>query len=322
MDIFTHQFMGILAGLFTLRILSPEAIILLWIMTYLPDFDVFLEPIRRIRKSYFLSHKAASHSYIIGLFFTGVISFLVSIIRNALFLEVWIAAFIGYSIHVSLDFFTASKVPIFYPITKREYRLIVDRAINPFLAIFSGINTLILIASFYINPYYHFFMGLANFYLYAYLLYFGIRILLRIIVQLSLPKNSHYIPDFVPFFYFIYENDSSADTLNFKLSKRSIFSLRRKTILRKSIVKNSDEMKFYKIAKELSQEYRFFHKWNFIIPFFRENPDKVNVILILCEALSRKTSHFLSVIIDKKSNLVISKEEGFGPFRKWENPSF
>lgn len=322
MDIFTHQFMGILAGLFTLRIFSPEAIIILWIMTFLPDFDVFLEPLRRLRKSYFLSHKAASHSYIIGLFFTGIISFLISIIRNVSFVEIWFASFIGYSIHVSLDFLTASKVPIFYPITKREFRFTIDRTINPLLIIFSGINITILIVSFFTKPYYDFFMALAYFYLYAYLIYFGVRILLRLIIQSILPKNCHYIPDFIPFFYFIYENDSTIDKLNFKVSKSSIFTRRKKTILTNSIEKNSTYMKIYDRAKEMSQEFRFFHKWDYIIPLFREKPDKINIILILCEALSRKNSYFISIIIDKKSNLVISKEEGFGPFRKWENPSF
>lgn len=322
MDIFTHQFMGILAGLFTLRIFSPAAIIILWIMTFLPDFDVFLEPLRRLKKSYFLSHKAGSHSYIIGLLFTGIISFLVSIMGNFLFIEVWLAAFIGYSIHVSLDFLTASKVPIFYPITKREFRFIIDRTINPLLIVFSGINIIILIVSFFTKPYYDFFMVLAYFYLYAYLIYFGVRILLRVIVQLILPKNSHYIPNFIPFFYYIYENNSTIDNLNFKVSKSSLFSLKKKTILKSNIKKNSSIMKFYNIAKELSPEFRFFHKWNYIIPLFRENQDKINIIFILCEALSRKNSYFLSVIIDKTSNIIISKEEGFGPFKKWENPSF
>jgi membrane-bound metal-dependent hydrolase YbcI (DUF457 family) len=322
MDIFTHQFMGILVGLFTLRIFCPEAIILLWIMTFLPDFDVFLEPLRRIKKSYFLSHKAASHSYIIGLVFTGVVSLLVSLIRSVMFLEVWLATFIGYSIHVSLDFLTASKVPIFYPITKREYRFTVDRTINPLLILFSGINISILIISFFTYPYYHFFMALANYYLYAYLIYFGVRIFLRIIVQLVLPKSSHYIPNFIPGFYYIYENNSTIDKLNFKVSKSSIFTLRKKTIFTNSITMNSSNMKYFDIAKELGQEFRFFHKWDFIIPFFRETTEKINVILIMCEALSKKNSYFLSVIIDKKSKKVISKEEGFGPFQNWKNPNF
>jgi len=40
MDIFTNTFMRILTNILTLTILSPEAIILLWVMTFLPDFDV------------------------------------------------------------------------------------------------------------------------------------------------------------------------------------------------------------------------------------------------------------------------------------------
>ena len=69
MDIFTHTLMGVLVGIFTLTKLTPEAIILLWVMSYLPDFDVLLVPLQRIKKRYFLSHKAASHSFIIGLLF-------------------------------------------------------------------------------------------------------------------------------------------------------------------------------------------------------------------------------------------------------------
>ncbi|MBY8989192.1 MAG: metal-dependent hydrolase [Candidatus Lokiarchaeota archaeon] len=322
MDIFTHQFMGILVGLFTLKIFSPAAIILLWIMTFLPDFDVFLEPLRRLKKSYFLSHKAASHSYIIGLLFTGIISFLVSIIGNFSFLEVWLAAFIGYSIHVTLDFLTASKVPIFYPITKKEFRFIIDRTINPLLILFSGINIATLIVSFFTKPYYEFFMALAYFYLYSYLIYFGVRILLRIIVQLILPKNSHYLPNFIPFFYFIYENESTIDKVNFTISKSSLFTLRKKKLLTNTIVKNSSNMKLFDRAKELSKDFRFFHKWDYIIPFFQENRDKINTILILCEALSRKNAYYISVVFDKKSNIVISKEEGFGPLKRWGFPRF
>jgi len=322
MDIFTHQFIGILTGLFSLKVLSPEAIILLWIMTFIPDFDIFLEPLRRKRNSYFLSHKAASHSYIIGLLFTGVVSFIVSLIRTTLFIEIWFAAFIGYSIHIMLDFLTASKVPLFYPITKREYRLLVDRTINPILMFFSIINIFLLIIYFFTNPYYHIFMALATFYLYCYLIYFGIRILLRVFIQFALPKNAHYIPNFIPFFYYIYKSDSTLDKLNFKVSKGSIFSLRKKTVLTNDIAKNSTNMKYYERAKELGKDFRFFHKWSYIIPLFRENQEKINIIFILCEALSRKNSYFLSVIIDKTSNNVISKEEGFGPFKNWENPSF
>ncbi|UCC18912.1 MAG: metal-dependent hydrolase [Promethearchaeota archaeon] len=329
MDIFTHMFMGVLVGIFTLTILSPEAIIFMWAMTFLLDFDVFLEPLQKIRKMYFFSHKAGSHSYIIGLIFTGIVGFIISAIRQVSFFEVWLAGFIGYSIHVSLDFFAASKIPIFYPISKKEFRFMADRAVNPLLAVFSGINLLILITCFYTKPYYQLFLDLALFYSIIYLTYFGVRALLRIVIQLRLPKNHKYIPGFLPFFYLIYEKNISKDIITFKLVKRSLFSVSKKELINKNIIKASNEWDLYKTALKISQEYRFFHKWSLIIPFFYEKEETVIIILILAESFSESVQHkslkrntssyYLSVIIDKKSNNIISKRDGFSSFKKWEN---
>lgn len=322
MDIFTHILMGTLPCFLLLGKVSPEAIILLWIMAILPDADIFIEPFSKKRNLYFLSHKAASHSYIIGIIITGVISLGVSLLRGVPFFELWITGAIGYSIHISLDFFGASKVPIFYPLSKREFRIIADRAINPLLALFSGINLLTLLTYYYINPYYHIFMALTSFYLNIYLVYFGIRLILRLIVQLRLPKGSQYIPNFIPFFYLIYENNSSDKSSTFILSKKFTFSFKKRDILNQVFLKDTEEITYLEQAKKISQEYRFFHKWNSIIPFIRENEEKVNVILILAESYSNMRSYFLSVIINKETKEVLSKEDGFGSFKDWQNKEF
>ncbi|MFX1487518.1 MAG: metal-dependent hydrolase [Promethearchaeota archaeon] len=322
MDIFTHILIGVLIGILTLTKLTPEAIIFLWVMSFLPDFDVLLEPIQRIKKSYFLSHKAASHSYIIGLLFTGIISIFISLIRNAPFFQVWLAGFFGFSIHVTLDLFTASKIPIFYPLSQKEFRFIADKAINPFLAAFSGINLLVLIVYFYTYPRYQIFITLAYLYLYIYLTYFGFRAFLRTIVQIKLPKSSQYIPGLIPFYYFIHEKSEYKDVSTFKLTKKSIFSSKNTEILNQKISNHSNEMLFYKLALKVSNEFRFFHKWDAIIPFIRENEKAIKVVLILAESYSRMSSHYLSIIFNKKSLEVISKIDAFGPFKKWENLEF
>lgn len=319
MDIFTHLLMGTLACFPLLGKVSPVAIILLWVMSVSPDLDLFLEPLQKIRKIYFLSHKAASHSYIVGLLLTGLISLIISILRSVAFFEIWIAGFIGYSIHVSLDFFTASKVPIFYPFSKKEFRILADRAINPLLGLFSGINLLTLLISYYINPDYYFFMNITSFYLYIYLILFGFRALLRILVQIRTPKNSHYIPGFIPVFYLLLENKESENIVTFKLFKRSIFSKKKKELLFKQISKNSNEMFFFKKAIEVSRNYRFFHKWNAIFPFFKEDDKLINVTLMLAESYSRMSSHFLSVVFNKETNQIISKKNGFSHHKEWKN---
>jgi membrane-bound metal-dependent hydrolase YbcI (DUF457 family) len=322
MDIFTHILMGTLPCFLLLGKISPEAIILLWIMAILPDGDIFVEPFTKKRNLYFLSHKAASHSYIIGIIITAIISVLVSFIRGVQFVEIWIAGTVGFSIHVSLDFFAASKVPIFYPLSKREFRVIADRAINPLLALFSGINLLTLLAYYYINPYYHVFMALTSFYLIIYFTYFGIRLITRMIALLRLPKNSHYIPGFIPFFYLIYEKNSSDKSSTFKLSKKFAFSFKKREILNQNFLKDTEEISYLNQTIKISQEYRFFHKWNSIIPFIRESTQKVNIVLVLAESYSRKRSYFLSVVIDKETKQILSKEDGFGSFQVWQNKEF
>jgi len=322
MDIFTHTLMGTLPCFLLLGKISPEAIILLWIMAIFPDADIFVEPFTKKWSLYYLSHKAASHSYIIGIIITGIVSVPLSLLRVVPFIEIWIAGAIGYSIHITLDFFGASKVPIFYPFSKKEFRIIADRAINPLLGLFSGINLLILLGYYFISPYYHVFMELASFYLIVYFAYFGTRLMLRLIIQLLLPKGSHYIPGFIPFFYLIYTQNSSEENIKFNLDKKFAFSLKKKALLQKSILKNSPEMTFFQKTKEIGSEYRFFHKWNAIIPFIQENEKSIKVVLILAESYSRMSSYFLSVVFDKNTKQVISKSESFGHFKKWKIQGF
>ncbi|MFW9970522.1 MAG: metal-dependent hydrolase [Candidatus Odinarchaeota archaeon] len=332
MDFFTHMFMGILAGLFSLTKLIPEAIILMWIMTFLPDFDVLLEPLQKIRKMYYLSHKAGSHSYIVGLIFTGIVSLIISIFRNVLFIEIWFAGFIGYSIHVSLDLFAASKIPIFYPISKKEYRFIADRAVNPILMVFSCINILVLSIVYFTLPYYQILMNFALFYLYVYLIYFVIRAFLRLTIQMRIPKNQKYIPGLLPYYYFIYEKNSTIESTTFNLSKQFVFSSKKQNLINQTILNLSDDFPFFKLAKQISEEYRFYHKWNYIIPFIFKNQDSVNVVLILAESFSQsvrhksikreRSSYYISIIFNKSTKQLISKTEGFGSFKNWQNSNW
>ncbi|MFX1571840.1 MAG: metal-dependent hydrolase [Promethearchaeota archaeon] len=319
MDIFTHTLIGILAYFPLVLTLSSESVLFLVVMAIFPDIDLLFEPISRKYKLYYLSHRAGTHSYVSGLFFTGIFSLIISILTNGIFIEIWIAGFIGYSLHVTLDLFTASKVPIFYPISKKEYRFLADRAINPILFIFSGINFFTLFMLFLTIPNYYLFRALTTIYSSIYLCYFGARAILRILVQVKLQKNQHYVPGILPWSYFIYEKDINEDGITFKLMKKFVFSSRRKEIFNHNILKNSENMLYYELAESLSQEYRFFHKWDSIIPFFQENKNSIQIVLILAESYSRRSSYFLSIIFDKKNKQIKFEKEGFGSFKKWKN---
>ena len=96
MDTFTHMFIAILVAMGLLGKVPPEFIIFLWLFSFLPDLDVFLEPLQKIHKSYFLTHKAASHSIIIGIIFTGIFSIIFFLILpNFSFLMAWLGGILG-----------------------------------------------------------------------------------------------------------------------------------------------------------------------------------------------------------------------------------
>ncbi len=92
--------------------------------------------------------------------------------------------------------------------------------------------------------------------------------------------------------------------------------------------KSSNEIDFFELARKISQEFRFFHKWSFIIPFIIQTEDIVNVVLILAESFSQSLQHksikravssyYILIKFNKTSKKPISKIEGFGSFNKWQ----
>ena len=320
MDFFTHMFIGILVPIPLLGHVPSETIILIWIMSFLPDLDILLEPFQKIRNSYFLSHKAGSHSIIVGFIFTFIISAFCSlVIPNFQFILAWLGGLIGYSIHTFLDFFTASKIPIFYPISKKEYRFLADRAVNPILASFSIINITILIILLLSCVNKSMFMTLFNFYMSCYICYFGFKAILRLIIQFKLPKTSLYIPGILPIFYNIYEKYEINNKIIYKLIKKRLFTSKSKEIIKKTYRLESIEMEFLEKAIKYSKNYRFFYKWNAMIPLFKTNDDFVSVMLVLAEAYSRRISYTFTIKFNKKTKEVIKKEEGFISLDDWLN---
>ncbi|MBY9006234.1 MAG: metal-dependent hydrolase [Candidatus Lokiarchaeota archaeon] len=320
MDFFTHILMGILVPIPLLGHVPPETILFIWIMSFLPDLDIILEPLQKKRNSYMLSHKAASHSIIVGLVFTGGISLILNLIFPKIsFISTWLGGSIGYSIHTFLDFFTASKIPIFYPISKKEYRFLADRAVNPLLASFSIVNILIFITLFIFGANISVYNILFYVFFSCYMGYFGFKAFIKSHIQHKLPKNHLYIPGIIPIFYMIYEIQEEKYEINYRLVKRKLLSSKSIELIQKSYLINSIEMDFFNKAIEYSKKYRFFYKWNAIIPLFKVEDEFIKVKIILAEAYSRNISYTFTIIFNKKTKEVIKKEEGFISLEEWIN---
>lgn len=311
MDFFSHLLIGILVSIFLLNSFSREFLIYASIMAFLPDFDTFLESFKSIRKSKLLSHKGVSHSFFAAFIVSAISGSLFFLLTGKSFFLAWMIGFLFYCFHVILDFLTASKIPLFYPFSKKRFRFFIDRAINLFLAIISIVLFLIYITSYFLLPKLIFYY-LAFSFLIFYLFYLSYKISTKTWLKIRLPKNHYYIPGILPFVYFIYENHNSETKLSFKLTKKYQIISKTLKIIETEIVINSEEMEFYNKAKSLSEKYIFFWKWDAIIPMICKNDKEITVLLFLAESFASGHAYSLEVVFDRNSKEVIHESDGFG----------
>ncbi len=311
MDFFSHILIGVFLAVFTLDSLGEEYAILAGVMAFLPDFDIFLSFFRSTRKSKLLSHKGVSHSYFSAFIISAISALLFSLLTGSSFFLAWLIGFLFYSLHVTLDALAASKIPLFYPISKKRYRFFIMRAINPILGLISGLILIfyLIVRSFYPELYYS---KVVAFYFFSfYLVFLTYKLISKLWIQLRLPKDSHYIPGILPPIYYIYENHDSG-ILSFKLSKKYQFIPKTYPIIKTEIKRDSEEMDFFLKAKSLSENYLFFSKWEGIVPIIRKNENYIVVSLFLAESYASGSAYCLDIAFDKKTGDVITKSDGFG----------
>lgn len=315
MDFFTHFLIGILTSIYLLNTLPFSIIVYAACMSIIADFDIFLAPLKLIKKSSFLSHKGLSHSYFTGLIFSIFTGLIFIFITGESFIIAWMIGFLFYSLHVSLDLISASKIPIFYPFSKKRYRFFIDRAINLFLALTSGLLMLCYIIFFFFLPelyYSNLFHCISGFYI----TYFSYRFVSKIWIQLRLPHNSLYIPGTFPFTYFVYEFISSERSHIYQFKKKIQFSKKNSVILQTEIFKESEEMRFYEKALQISREYIFFSKWKAIIPIIEKSDDYSIIFLLLGESYFSGSTYTLKVVFNRKTESIEKISDGFNLWKR------
>jgi membrane-bound metal-dependent hydrolase YbcI (DUF457 family) len=310
MDIFSHFLLGIIISVFTLNKLSFSIVVYAAVMSVLADFDIVLAPLQLLKKSILLAHKGISHSFLYAAIFTAFTGSIFSIITGEPFFLAWLIGFLFYNLHNLLDFLAASKIPLFYPFSKKRYRFFIDRAINLFLAMISGSFFLFYFIIFFLWPEL-FFSNLVYLVSGFYVIYFSYRIITKIWVQFRLPKHQSYIPGILPFTYLIYEKKKSEEKISYKLIKKCQFRSKNSILIESEINVFSNEMKLYERAIELSKKYPFFSKWEFIIPIIKKNEKTLTLILYLAESYARGRMYSLKIECDLVQNEVISEGEGF-----------
>jgi membrane-bound metal-dependent hydrolase YbcI (DUF457 family) len=311
MDIFSHFLIAILVSVYIMNSFSEEFIIFAGLMAVLADFDIFLHFFKFVRRSKLLAHKGISHSYFTALIISAAAAGIFSLITGNSFLLAWMVGFIFYSLHVTLDAFAASKIPLFYPLSKKRFRFFIDRAINPILAMISGIVLLFYLIIYFLSPeiFYSDLIYYISMFYFGYLAY---KIFTKVWVQLRLAKNQKFIPGIFPFVYFIYENHNSEAKTSFTLSKKYQFLPKYLKLIETEIENGSKQMEYFIKAKNLSKNYMFFSKWEAIIPKILENNKYVVVFLFLAESYANGRAYTLEVVFDNNSEELVYISDGFG----------
>jgi inner membrane protein len=182
MDIFTHWFFSYLVnfGFQTLRY-NEYAMVFGIVIGVIPDFDVLLYPVGKRYPIW--RHRGASHS----IFFIAIETIILAFIFAPI-IDVWVIALIAIGMisglgHICLDVLTTIGIPVFWPFSKREVHLDLERAINPY---FMGLSIFFIIFLFQLREikfHYSTYLLLINAIGISIVLYYLFKLMLKIYIQ-------------------------------------------------------------------------------------------------------------------------------------------
>jgi len=293
-----------------LKEVTFDYIFLAIFFAFLPDLDIFIMPLKRFFKSNYLDHRGGSHSFVIGIIMSAIISVIYSILTQKSFFISFIMGSVFYGLHVSLDLLTTTKIPCFYPISKREYCFYVEKAGSSFTFLTSWIFLIINLLIFHISPELFLFVMVINFYTYFTLLYYLYRILTKIWINLHLKDNQKYFPGVLPFYFSIFEYEITDNGISLCIERRSHFS-KSKVIYKNKSILDSEEMVYFKKGIELCNEYYYYAKWTSLPIFFRNN-GIFSIRFFFLETMVRGRTNYIQFDFDTLTQQVVHFKRGYG----------
>ena len=269
MDLFTHLLVGAVMYTSVFGNITIEFLFIALLFAVLPDFDIILTPLRRWIKSDYMEHRGGSHSYLIGMLISILVNLVYAPVTGKNFFLGWLIGSIFYALHISLDLLTTTKIPVLYPISKKELSFYSEKAGSLFTMIISIVFLAIII------PIY----SVGNFQLFKYvsygitiffLIYYLYRIFLKLKISKKLKSNQKYLPGILPFYYLIYESELSENHIAVKLYKNSLLT-KRLPIVNFETFFSDNEYKLYQEALKMCNEDYYRNKWTKFPIINREN---------------------------------------------------
>ncbi|MFW9784244.1 MAG: metal-dependent hydrolase, partial [Candidatus Heimdallarchaeota archaeon] len=275
---------------------------------------IFIIPLKKIIKSNYLEHRGGSHSYIIGIIVSSIGGIFYSLLTRQAFFIAWIIGMVFYSLHISMDLLTTTKIPYLYPLSKREYCFYVEKAGSFFTMVNSVIFLILLGILFYSSASLFLFSLLINSYTYFFIIYYFYRIISKSWFSSKLKNNQKYLPGILPFYYTIYDHNIIDNEISLALEKRSHFS---NTIEIKNFntILGSEELLLFKKGIELCKKDYYYAKWT-LFPIFIRNQDIFSIKFFFLETMMNKRTMCIELSFRKSTQELINFQRGSGNIHK------
>ena len=310
MDLITHLVVGALVYIFTFQYFTPSFLFYALFFAILPDLDLLLSPLRRKLKSKYLEHRSGSHSYITGLLISAIIGSFYSIFTQQSFFMVWMIGMIFYGIHISLDLLNTTKIPCFFPISRKEYSFYVEKAGSSFTLLTSLIFIISLIFAFRFSQDASLAKFIIYFYAYFNLVYYSYRIFTKIWITSHLSDNQKYFPGILPTTYYILERESRNNVLSLSLIKKSHIA-REKVLYENQVALTSIQEILLKKSIEICKEDYYRAKWT-ILPIFSQNDGIISIRLFFIEPLIHSRAMYIQFDFNIYSEELLASDQSFG----------
>lgn len=184
MDIFTHMFFTYLInfGIGSLKY-NEYAMVFGIVIGVIPDFDVLWFPIGQ--RYSVARHRGVSHSITFIVIATVILAFIFAPIIKVDFFALCLIGIISGLSHICLDVLTSIGIPVFWPFSKRELHLDLERAINPY---FMGLSIFLIFFLFQLRAIsfnYQIYLQLITIITVSIILYYLAKLILKLYIHSS-----------------------------------------------------------------------------------------------------------------------------------------
>lgn len=279
-------------------------------ISILPDLDIFIQPLKRVFKSNYLEHRAGSHSYVVGVIISAIISGIYSLIMDQSFLIVWIIGSLFYGLHVSMDLLTTTKIPCFYPLSKKEYCFYVEKAGSMFTMLNSIGFIDLLILFYFLSADILVFRVVIDLYTFFFISYYFYRIISKVRLSSNLKGNQKYFPGVLPYYYTIYKHEIINNEISSSLERKSHFS-KSKEIQNTKTLLTTGERSLFEKAKALCNANYYLAKWT-MLPIFIRTDEVFSIRFYFLETLLRNRTMNVQYDFSIPNQQLIKVRQGYG----------